>query len=236
MNRIWAFLLLGLLSCKTVKQDEWKTMDLGEFKLTVPAGSKLKEEKSIDSYVAKIQGKGFELMFDYGAYSPKMTLSPKEYIQEKEWEKGSSTFAMLFPVIQPMPRLSEVTPLDDSTFVASYNAKECMESDSCIVNTERELFESFLTSKDSLLTYKFIIPKKQREFDFTITETDSIFKRTFIPKELNKYKAGTYILNKNSCEEDNPFHCLEQLALWTSDTVRISRSDLGRILKSVEFK
>lgn len=235
MRAIIVILLLGLSACTSFKSGGWLTMDLGEFTLTLPKGSILQPQQSIDSYIAKIKGEGFEFIFDYGAYSPKLTLTPKEYIEMQEWHKDDS-FGPLFSILEPRPTLESVVAINDSTFLATYKAKDCIESDSCYLNIDRKLFTSFLTINDSTIEYEIKLPKELMQHEFFVTTTDSTFKRVFIPKELNNYEAGVYLINKNSCMEDNEFHCWKQLALWTSDSVNIGKRELKKILKSVELK
>lgn len=228
-------LLLGLSACTSSKSGGWQTMDLGEFTITVPKGSTLEPQQSIDSYIAKIKGEGFEFTFDYGTYSPKLILTPKEYIEMQEWHKDDS-FGSLFSILEPRPTLESVAALNDSTFLATYNAKACLDSDSCYLNIDRKLFSRFLTINDSTIEYEVKLPKEIMQHEFYVTTTDSTFRRVFIPKQLNKHEAGVYLVNKNSCMEDNEFHCWEQLALWTSDSVNIGKKELEKILKSVELK
>ncbi|KAA3437929.1 hypothetical protein [Rufibacter hautae] len=235
MKIIGAILLLGLSSCISPKPGVWQTMDLGEFTITVPKGSKVQPQESVDSYRAKIIGDGFEFTFEYGAYSPKLTLSPEEYIQLEEWHMDES-FGPLFSILKPSPTLESVVKKDDSTYLATYKARECINSDSCSLNIDRDLYRRYFAIKDSTLEYEFRLPKELLQHDFTVSTTDSTFKRVFIPNELDKHDAGVYMINRNSCIEDNEYHCWKQLALFTSGTVKISRSELKEILNSLTLK
>lgn len=235
MRIIVIILFFGLSACTSSKSVVWRTMNLGEFSITVPKGSKIQPQKSIDSYRAKIKGKGFEFTFDYGAYSPKLTLTPEEYIQMQEWHMDES-FGPLFSILNPSPTLESVVKKDDSTFLATYKAKECIKSDSCALNIDRELYSRYFAIRDSTLEYEFRLPRELMQHDFIVSTTDSTFKRIFISKELNKHDAGVYLINRNSCMEDNEYHCSKQLALWTSEPVKISRSELEKILNSVRLK
>lgn len=234
MKNLYLLIIFILSTCAPAKKNEgWRKLDIGEFIISIPSSTEIENVKSIDSYVAKVRGDGFELMFDYGLYSPKMTLSEKEYLKSKEWEYHGHY--VMISILEPIPTLDSVRKINDSTFLAVYDASACLKNDNCHYYGMEEVFKQVgFKMKDSLIYSKFTLPPSMKEYNFYITENDSIFKRVFISKELNKKKSGVYILNKNSCSDD--YNCWKQLALWTSDSVKIPKENLVKILNSVELK
>jgi hypothetical protein len=234
MKNLHLLIIFVLSSCTpTQKHEGWRKLDIGEFIISVPSSTELENVESIDSYVAKIKGDGFGLMFDYGLYSPKMTLTEEEYLKEKEWEI-SPNFGLI-KILEPIPTLDSLKKVNDSTYLAIYNASECLKNDSCHYYGMEEVFHWVVFDmKDSMIYANFTLPSSIKEYDFYVTETDSIFKRVFISKDINKYRSGVYVFDKNSCSDK--WNCMKQLALWTSDSIKISKNDLVKMLQSVELK
>ena len=234
MSRIYLIiqllLLSALLSC-TKKSIDLNYVDFGDFKLKLPENYRQESLASPDSYAARIQLDWGELMFDYGLYSPKMTLSPEEYINSREWEYMDEF--LINAVINPRPKFISVKKID-SMYYAEYDVSACLLKPECEVSTVREYFTTNYNLIDSTLIFKFKIPKKIYDFEYYISENDSIFKRLFVPFELNKYKSGVYILNKKSCQDE--LNCWEQLSIWTSDSIKIEREQLIKLLKSAQLK
>jgi|GEM_PF-5838290 len=231
--KITWLILLFFLSCACKNRgSDWRKVDLGKFAITVPGKAEIIKIANIDSYVAKIRGNGFELMFDYGMYSPKMVLSLEEYLQEKAWREDAD-FNCLFSALEPEPVFDAVKKLDDSTYQAIYHIRGCLKSGDCFYS-DSLYSRARMVVKDSILVYTFVIPSELTQYDFFITENDSIYKRMFISKAINTYKSGIHILNKKNCKDE--YNCEAQFSLWTSDSVKIPRNELVRILKSVKLK
>jgi hypothetical protein len=70
IKKIFFILTLGLVSCGQDKNQNWKTLDFGSFKLTTPETWKIVELKGIDSYVGGLTDGKDTLFFDYGWYCP----------------------------------------------------------------------------------------------------------------------------------------------------------------------
>lgn len=218
--------LCVFLGCQ--QSNELLYSDFDYFKIKLPANYNIKGLNSPDSYAATIELDSGNLTFDYGLYSPKMTLSPDEYLKERAWER-EDMFLMSY-VMDPFPEFLHV---NDSAgyYNATYNIAKYLKSENAslapLTNFKKYAF------KDSLMIYCFKLPDDINDFEFIITESDSLFKRVFIAYDLNEHSSGVYILNKNSCT--NELNCHEQLSIWTGDSMNIERATLKEILNSVEL-
>jgi len=74
---------------------DWNIVDLGPFSVELPNGFKKESLGSPDSYAMKIEIDSTIFYFDYGYYSPQITLTAKEYITSEKWIY-SGDFDLLF--------------------------------------------------------------------------------------------------------------------------------------------
>ncbi len=231
MNKF--FYVLLILFCFSCSKDsgELKYVDFERFRIKLPSNYNVESLGSIDSYAAKIELDWGTLSFDYGRYSPSLTLSPNEYLSSMKWE-GSGEIPMFY-LIEPRPIFENVVKID-SIYEATYNVSECMIMENCILFTSANLFSYDFELRDSTLIYRFALPEEIVESDFIISEKDSIYKKIVLPHDLNKNIAGVKMINQKSCIDE--FNCIENLSIWTSDSIKINKEELIEILQSVEFK
>lgn len=231
MRTLLLLVSLIIFGCSNSEKMDLKEFDLGEFYISLPKDSRLEKLNSIDSYAAKIKSDGLELQFDFGLYAPKMVLTEKEFFEDGAWKfKGIQT--LLF-IMDPMPRLVEFEKLNDSLYRIKVDARECLRNDSCSYYKIKEAFDRFLL-KDSVFTADLVLHPKNENYDFYISEEDSVYQKIFISKEVNKFKSGLYLVDKNSCADEH--NCEKQLSLWTSGNTKIDTASLIKIFRSVRFK
>jgi hypothetical protein len=228
MSKYLLLLATFFLIIECQQSNEFRYSDFEYFRIKLPIDYNIKGLNSPDSYAATIELNSGNLTFDYGLYSPKMTLSPAEYLKERAWEQEDK-FIMSY-VMNPFPEFQQ---LKDSGgyYNATYNIAKYLRTESASLYPLTNFKE--YSFKDSLMRYQFKLPQKFSEFEFYITESNSIFKRVFIANDLNKHSSGVYILNKNSCTDE--LNCYEQLSIWTGDSVNIERTILKEILNSAEL-
>ncbi len=229
-THIIIFALFFLIGCSSKQKNDF--YDYGVFEIRLPKEPKTESLNSIDSYAAKINFDSTSFGFDYGRYSPKMTLSPKEYLDNKEWETQEN-FIIATVVDFGQRDFVRYDSLGNGQFIAIYSVND----DTMFRKIAKDkilLEKSDIEFDGDTLKYRFKLPEKLQEFDFYLSEDDSVFSRIFVAKDFTKYRSGKYILDKESCT--NKLNCLRQLSIWTYSYGKISKEELLGILKSVKLK
>jgi hypothetical protein len=231
MRTLLLLVSLIIFGCSNSEKMDLKEFDLGEFYISLPKDSRLENLNSTDSYAAKIKSDGLELQFDFGLYAPKMVLTEKEFWADETW-RYEGKLAILC-IMNPMPIFLEIERIYDSLYRIKVDARECLRNDSCSYYKIKEAFDLFLL-KDSVFTADLILHPKIENYDFYISEENSVYQKIFISKEVNKFKSGLYLVDKNSCADEH--NCEKQLSLWTSGSTKIDTASLIKIFRSVRFK
>ncbi|GAA4823124.1 hypothetical protein [Algivirga pacifica] len=224
--------LLALLSTRiTLAQEKWQVVDYGDFTVELPVESKNEALSSPDSYASKIIVDSTVFFFDYGYYSPKMTLSVKEYIEEKEWVIPDFLF-LYFDEDNPL--LLKVDSLSKYVYKAHFDITPWIENDSSYYKKHPETFEGKCEIDSNILSVEIIIPDIIQKTEFYVTEADSTFKRIFIPHKGEGRKSGTYMIDFSSCTGYR--WCSKQLSFWAEKRGDLSDKDMLKIYQSLKLK
>jgi hypothetical protein len=84
------FLAVPVILFCMAMQNDLKLLDLGAFKITVPANWKYIKQQGEDSFVGQIKGPGVSLTFDFSnmGYAGGLLKTEQEYINGRDWDKG----------------------------------------------------------------------------------------------------------------------------------------------------
>ncbi len=190
-----------LVSCQTAR-----TIDLGDFKITVPRTWKYVEQEGVDSFVGKINGRGITLKFDYSerGYAGTTVLTPDEYILvhiAKNYFKAFNEPGVRYT------RAGEVAwykNFDASrmgiTDTASVKVLPIIRPEIKImpVDSIKAEYRVELYHKDSTISFKIHIPEELTRYYFKIDTVSNVRTKLYWPKVPGQGQTGVYFKELNS--------------------------------------
>lgn len=219
----------------------WKELDLGSFKLSIPVNWNYKAVQGVDSFVGLIVGPKSSLSFNYSenGYANHLIATEQEYLQSNEWQesgyfhKTGVTYTADFNVENEKAAQMKKLGTTDSTLVhveadPSYETKTTIHLPD---STEKIKFPTAdyiakLTYHDSTITVPIEIPEEVKSHNFRVDTTDNFIIKTLWPKVAGEGTTGVYMqsrkshLNFNMTGRNLPLQ-EQQLALQTFRTIII---------------
>ena len=173
-----------------------------------------------------------EFMFDYGYYSPKMTMSVNEFFEEEEWRFLPSLSFLHFNV--DLPTFLKKDSISEYVYKLHFDISVWAENDSSFYNKHPEYFDGKCEFDSDMMSVIITIPDKIQKTDFFISETDSTFKRIFIPFKGEDRKSGKYMIDFSDCKQRS--WCFKQLSFWIEKRGNLSDEEILRVYRSLKFK
>ncbi|MDN3579837.1 hypothetical protein [Mucilaginibacter flavus] len=215
MKKIYlAALLLLLFSCSFMI-DDFKQLDLNEFKITVPKSWEYIKQRGVDSFIGLISIKSSKstLQFDLSnsGYANSLILTEQEYLEQEEWKQGSYfykdgvTYTADFNVKNERTTQMKKLGTTDSTLVhveadPSYQTKTLVHlpSPSQKVKYATADYIADLTYNDSTIFVPIEIPTVIKMHNIKIDTIEKYVIKTIWPKIPGKGMTGVYFKSRNS--------------------------------------
>ncbi|MGZ3767378.1 MAG: hypothetical protein ACXVA2_22125 [Mucilaginibacter sp.] len=214
MNKKW-FLIIAIpliLSCVSAV-DDWKELDLGAFKITIPNEWNYQKVQGEDSFVGKFTGSAVSLSFDCSnmGYANGLIPTREEYLKKESWMrecyfcKPGVTYTANFNVKNEKIAQMKKRGIIDSTRVKveadpSYQIRKKLHKP-----TSEELkkyakadYIAELTYRDSTISIPIEIPFAIKMHNIRIDTTDEFIIKTIWPKTAGKGMTGIYIKSRKS--------------------------------------
>jgi hypothetical protein len=187
------FVLIILFGCgQTEKKSEeqWKTIEVGDYLFDFPADYELVKEKGIDSYVGKIQGDSMWFGFDFGYYSNDFEKTTQEYLDEGHWQLTLPYQFMKDGVTYDQTNIPKVKVLNirPATSKDSVTGKGCDYIAKC--KHDKTEFD-----------FAVYIPNNIKQMNYSIDTVDNQYRKIVWAKDPQKGTTGIYIRDLNSFNE-----------------------------------
>ena len=226
--------LIFIISCNKSDYDvysksekpNWHKIDLKIFELEVPKDYKFKPHKGIDSFVGEVSNGKTTFSFDYGWYSNKNPVTPKEF-----FEKNVTRF-YFNDLIDSIKTIISIDSLDNEIREKLIVKKVTSEENGKYVadmelNGEKIQFRFFPFDPD--------LESEYNKYEFYFEEDSNYYKKLYYPKSFeSENKAGVYIEDLDA-KRENKFG-FNKLAFYTFDLSDINKQELIQILESVKMK
>ncbi|MEM9672884.1 MAG: hypothetical protein AAF992_09840 [Bacteroidota bacterium] len=221
------YILVGfvILSCSiNTGNNEWKTIEIGDYQFDFPSDFKLAKERGIDSYVGKIKGDSLWLAFDFGYYSSSFAKTPEELLKEESWrweaayqfmENGVTYDNKNYPKIETL----SIRPADsqDSSYERGVDYIA-----TCIY-------------EDTTFEYPIFIPAETEEVTFKIDTIGNSFRKIVIASDPKKGITGIYLRDLDGFNES--INSYLALSMSTSNLTETQQElvlkifDTGRLIR-----
>lgn len=206
-------LFIPLIFFSIAFTQEWKELDRGAFKISIPKEWNYKKVQGEDSFVGYIGGQKVFLNFDYSnmGYANHLLPTEDEYIKKEEWlmdcplYKPGVTYTANFNVKSEKVRQMKEKGITDSSLVKvegdpCFNAKKLIHTP-----TSKELIKYPNADYIARLIYKgdtammpILIPAQIKKHHIMVDSTDKYIIKTIWPKVAGKGLTGIYIQGRKS--------------------------------------
>jgi len=190
MKQLFIILFASISFFGCQDNENVKTLKVGNYYFDVPSDFVLVATNGVDSYTGYIKGDSLTLGFDYGYYSSDLTQSIDEYLlspdiqlffhaQLKTNENENMDYGKIY-----VPRRN--ISIIDSTSTDS------------ISDTTYTWIYLRISTEDTTILTRVIIPKEIFQSDIIIDTTDNIVRRIVMPKENSNSTVGIVLTDLNS--------------------------------------
>jgi len=194
--------------------DEWKELDLGAFKISVPQNWKYEDPgEQEDSFIGQITGSHVVLSFDCSnmGYANHLIPTEQEYLKKNEWDRGGAfykvgvTYTADFNVKNERAAQMKKLGTTDSTLVhveadPSYQTKTNIHLPSTSQKSKypKADYIADMTYKDSTIYISIEIPVGIKMHHIQVDTTENYIIKTVWPKVPGKGMTGIYIKSRSS--------------------------------------
>ena len=199
--------------CSSILYNEqWKTIEIGEYLFDFPQGFKLVKLQGFDSYVGRIEDDEMSFEFEIGLYYIRLADTPAEYLEKGLWKDRSLVFQGKLNR-EEMERI-EVLNIRPATNQDKILRKNCDYVAKCKLDSI--VFE-----------YEICLPPETKGENFIVDTLDNRYRKIIYAKEPENGPTGIYIKNfKNSAA----------LRMTTTGITIQQQNTALKILKSVRLK
>jgi hypothetical protein len=201
------------LSCKLIIND-WKQLDLGAFKISIPKDWVYQKLDGVDSFIGVIKTPKSTLQFDCSSmgYANHLVLSENEYLKGDDWlmnytpfYKVGVTYTANFNVKAEKLRQMKERGITDSTLIhieadPSYETKRLIHKPT--IEQKKKYpnadYIADLTYRDSTIHIPITIPIEIKHENIRIDTTEKYIIKTIWPKIAAKGITGVNIKNRKS--------------------------------------
>lgn len=191
---------------------DWKQLDLGAFKISIPTDWKYIKQQGEDSFIGEIKGRKCSLSFDYSDHGYANSLIPTEqqYLQSNEWNRGyfykpGITYTADFNVKNERAAQMKKLGTTDSTLVhveadPSYQTKIKIHLPTSVqkIKYPKADYIADLTFKGSTINVPIEIPPAIKYHNIRVDTTEKYIIKTIWPKMPSKGLTGIYIKSRSS--------------------------------------
>jgi hypothetical protein len=211
-RRLFILTIPIIFSCLS-STDAWKSLDLGNFKISIPRAWEYKKLQGEDSFIGEIIGPKVLIKFDFSnnGYANSLISTEQEYLNKKEWQnigyfyKPGVTYTADFDVKKVKAAQMKKLGTTDSTLVRveadpSYQTKTIVHPPTPAqkIKFPAADYIADITFKDSTIYVPIAIPDQIKSHNIKVDTTDSFIIKTIWPKEPSKGITGIYIKGKSS--------------------------------------
>ncbi|MDB5137677.1 MAG: hypothetical protein JWP37_4280 [Mucilaginibacter sp.] len=214
MSKKWLLILALplILVCISVK-DNWKELDLGAFKISVPNDWNYQKMQGEDSFIGRILGPKAVLYFDCSdrGYANHLIPTEDEYLKEENWlmncplYKPGITYTANFNVNSEKARQMKEKGITDSSLVKvegdpCFNAKKLIHlpTSKQIIKYPNADYIADLIYKGDTTIMPINVPVEIKKQNIKVDSTDKYVYKTIWPKVSGKGMTGIYIHRRTS--------------------------------------
>lgn len=185
--------MIFLFACgrtENKSDEQWKTIEVGDYLFDFPADFKLVTEKGIDSYVGKIKGDSIWFGFDFGYYSNDFEQTPQEYLDEGHWRLSLPYQFMKEGITYDQTNTPKVDIISirPATLHDSTIGKGCDYVAKC--KHDKTEFD-----------FAVYIPTEIKEMNYSIDTVDNHYRKIVWAKDPKKGTTGIYLRDLNGFNE-----------------------------------
>jgi len=213
-KKLFFILLIPAIAICLSFTDDWKQLDLGSFKISIPKEWNYEKEQGEDSFIGKFTGPKYPLEFDCSSmgYANPLISTEQEYLAGDEW-KGQSFFYKVGVIYTASfnvknARMEEMKKegITDSTLlkmkvdtIPDYKIKQIHKPTAEQAKKyPKDDYIADLTYRDSTIYVPIEIPVPTKESNIRIDTTDKYIIKTIWPKVTGEGITGVYIKSRTS--------------------------------------
>lgn len=215
--------LFGCGQTEKKPEEQWKTIEVGDYFFDFPPDFELVTEKGIDSYVGKINGDSMLFGFDFGYYSNDFEQIPQEYLENGFWRNDLSYRFMKEGITYDQTNTPKVKVISIRPAKKQDSAigKGCDYIAKCKHNQTEFDFPVYIPNEIKLMNY-------------SIDTVDNQYRKIVWSKDTQKGRTGIYIRALNGFNKSINSHLA--LSMETSNLTRKQQETALEIFKTGRHK
>lgn len=197
----------------STKVDDWKVLDLGVFRISIPKDWKYKEVEGEDSFIGYILGPGVDFSFDYSdhGYANSLIQTEAEYLKNEEWLRGCPLYkpgiiyTANFNVANEKARQMKEKGITDSSLVKvegdpCFNAKKQINKPTPTQSIKYPTADyiGVLIYRGDTTNVPVVIPRKIKKQNFKIDTTEKYIVKTIWTKKASDGLTGIFVRSRKS--------------------------------------